>query len=88
MRLPEKNPFPPINNSPTAQEIQKETKDTTPPQQYSRHIKPIKTVSEAQLRFFDKIVLKENSVEDVVTIGKLIQKEIQQQEHRTDLTHQ
>ncbi|HHH6703325.1 TPA: DUF3491 domain-containing protein [Escherichia coli] len=83
MRLPEKNPFSPINNSPTAQEIQKETKDTTPPQQNSRHIKPIKTVSEAQLRFFDKIVLKENSVEDVVTIGKLIQKEIQQQEHRT-----
>lgn len=83
MRLPEKNPFSPINNFPTAQEIQKETKDTTPPQQNSRHIKPIKTVSEAQLRFFDKIVLKENSVEDVVTIGKLIQKEIQQQEHRT-----
>ncbi|HFO3809472.1 TPA: TcdB toxin N-terminal helical domain-containing protein, partial [Escherichia coli] len=76
--------FNPVNNALSGQEKQKKSSDTTIFQENSqRNIRPVRTASEAQLRFFDKIVLKENSLEDVVTIGKMIQKEIQGYEHRT-----
>lgn len=84
MKIPEKILFNPVNNALSGQEKQKKSSDTTIFQENSqRNIRPVRTASEAQLRFFDKIVLKENSVEDVVTIGKMIQKEIQGYEHRT-----
>ncbi|CAD5571168.1 lymphostatin Efa1/LifA [Escherichia coli] len=84
MRLPEKVLFPPVTNGLSGQEKQKKTKSITGFQEnYQRNIRPIKTASEARLRFFDKMVSKENSLEDVVSLGEMIQKEIYGHEQRT-----
>ncbi|HHR5809905.1 TPA: TcdA/TcdB catalytic glycosyltransferase domain-containing protein, partial [Providencia alcalifaciens] len=39
-------------------------------------IKSVSTTSDARMRFYDKLVHEENTTEDVVTIGKLLQQEI------------
>ncbi|EEU3681311.1 adherence protein, partial [Escherichia coli] len=84
MRLPEKVLFPPVTSGLSGQEKQKKPKSITGFQEnYQRNIRPIKTASEARLRFFDKMVSKENSLEDVVSLGEMIQKEIYGHEQRT-----
>lgn len=73
MRLPEKVLFPPVTSGLSGQEKQKKPKSITGFQEnYQRNIRPIKTASEARLRFFDKMVSKENSLEDVVSLGEMI----------------
>ncbi|KIQ52610.1 adherence protein, partial [Citrobacter rodentium] len=83
MRLPEKV-LPPVNNALLVQDKRNKSKDITIFKENSqRNIRPIRTASEARLRFFDKMVLQENSLDNVVSIGKMIQKEMQGYEQRT-----
>ncbi|HAY0237657.1 TPA: DUF3491 domain-containing protein [Escherichia coli] len=84
MRLPEKRFFPFVDNSLSVVDVQKNIKPLKREQERtSRYIKPLRTASEERFRFFDKMVLKENSADDVVAIGAMIQKEIQGNKPRT-----